>query len=149
VGRSSAPRREYPIATLAQLRAGLKTRLETIASLQGVYAEAPAQVSTPGAVVRYASPAITYATTLGGGSHDYSFSILLLVSTAQGSPAQSVLDPYLDTSGADSVYAAVDADPDLGLSGVTAMVTSVANAGPVTWAGAEYLGAEFLVTVLA
>lgn len=137
------------MATLDQLRDGLAARLETIASLKGVYPEAPGLVETPGAVVRFASPAITYATTQGGLSHDYAFSILLLVSQAQGSPAQSQLDPYLDTSGVDSVYAAVDADPDLGLVGVTATVTSVTNAGLVSWGGTEYLGAEFLVSVLA
>jgi hypothetical protein len=137
------------MATLAQLRAGLAARLETIASLNGVYPEAPGLIATPAAVIRFASPAIIYATTQGGMSDDYSFSILLLVSTAQGSPAQSQLDPYLDTAGADSVYAAVDADPDLGGICDVATVTSVANAGPVTWAGVEYLGAEFLVTVLA
>jgi hypothetical protein len=137
------------MATLAQLRAGLADRLDTIASFKGGYTEAPAQVETPCYIIRWASPAITYATSMGGGSHDYSFSILVLVSLAQGSPAQSQLDPYLDTSGADSVYAAVDGDPDLGLAGVTAAITTVANAGPVTWAGVEYLGAEFLGTVLA
>jgi hypothetical protein len=137
------------MATLAQLREGLATRLETIASLKGIYPESPSLVETPAAVIRFASPAVTYATTQGGSSDDYNFSVLLLVSAAQGSPAQSQLDPYLDTSGADSVYAAVDADPDLGGVCDVATVTSVANAGPVTWAGVEYLGAEFLVTVLA
>jgi hypothetical protein len=97
-----------------------------------------------------ASPAITYATS--AVSHDYSFSILLLVSVAQGSPAQEVLDGYLDTSGADSVFAAIEADPDLGGVCDAAMVTSVANAGLVEYpsgSGIAYLGAEFLVSVLA
>jgi hypothetical protein len=136
------------MATLAQLRDGLVDRLETIGSLKGVYPESPGQVETPGAIVRLGSPAITYARTMDG-SHDYSFSILLLVSVAQGSPAQSLLDGYLDPSGPDSVYAAVDADPDLGGVCDVATVTSVTNAGLVDWAGAQYLGAELSCTVLA
>ena len=135
------------MATLAQLRAGLATRLATIASLKGIYEDAPGQVETPGAVIRMGSPAITYATSTI--SHDYTFSILLLHSLADAGTAQENLDGYLDTSGADSVLAAVEADPDLGGACDAAMVTSVANAGPVTWHGVEYLGAEFLVTVLA
>lgn len=135
------------MATLAQLRAGLADRLETITSLKGVYEEAPGQVETPAAVIRMASPAITYATSTG--SHDYSFSVLLLVSLAQGAPASEVLDGYLDTTGVDSVFAAVEADPDLGGVCDAAVVTSVANAGLVTWNEVGYLGAEFLVTVLA
>jgi len=138
------------LATLAQLRAGLATRLGTIASLKGVYPESPGQVETPAAVIRMGSPAITYATSTV--SHDYSFSILLLVSIAQGAPSQEVLDGYLDTSGADSVFAAIEADPDLGGVCDAAMVTSVANAGLVEYpsgSGIAYLGAEFLVSVLA
>lgn len=135
------------MATLTQLRAGLADRLETIASLKGVYEESPGQVETPAAVIRMASPAITYATSTS--SHDYAFSVLLLVSLAQGAPASEVLDGYLDTTGADSVFAAVEADPDLGGVCDAAVVTSVANAGLVTWNEVGYLGAEFLVTVLA
>jgi hypothetical protein len=135
------------MATLSQLRGGLADRLATIASLKGVYEESPGQVETPAAVIRMGSPAITYATSTV--SHDYTFSVLLLVSIAQGAPAQGSLDGYLDTSGADSVFAAVEADTDLGGVAAAAMVTSVANAGLVTWNEVGYLGAEILVTVLA
>jgi hypothetical protein len=106
-------------------------------------------VETPGAVIRMGSPAITYSTSMGGTSHDYTFSILLLHSLADGGVAQDALDGYLDVSGADSVYAAVGAAPTLGGVCDAATVTSVANAGPVAWHGVEYLGAEFLVSVLA
>lgn len=137
------------MATLAQLRGGLADRLETITSLKGVYEESPGQVETPGAIIRPGSPFITYDTSLYAGSHDYQFSILLLVSVAQGAPASDVLDAYLDPTGTDSVVAAVLADPDLGGVAHSATVTSVSNAGLVSWAGVDYLGAEFLVSVLA
>lgn len=137
------------MATLAQLRAGLATRLETIASLKGVYEESPGQVETPAAVIRMGSPAISYGTSLASGSHDYTFSVLLLVSVAQGAAASDVLDPYLDPSGTDSVYAAVDAAPTLGGVCSAAVVTTVQQAGLVTWGEAAYLGAELLVSVLA
>lgn len=137
------------MATLTQLRGGLADRLETITTLKGVYEESPGEVNTPAAVIRPAQPFITYDTSVVGGSHDYQFSVLLLVSVAQGAGASDVLDPYLDPSGADSVHAAVHADPDLGGVASSAAVTSVANAGLVEYGGVQYLGAELLVSVLA
>ena len=136
------------MATLTQLRDGLADALGPIASLNGIYTDEPGQVEPPAAVIRLGSPAITYATSVAGGSHDYSFSVLLLVGNAS-TVGQETLDGYLDTSGADSVYAAVDAAPTLGGAAAVALVTTVQNAGIVTWAGGEYLGAELLVTVLA
>ena len=102
----------------------------------------------PAAVIRLGSPAITYSTSVAGASHDYAFTILLLVGNAS-TVGQEALDGYLDTSGPDSIYAAIDADPTLGGVADSAEVTTVQNAGLVTWAGADYLGAELLVAVLA
>jgi hypothetical protein len=137
------------MATLSQLRGGLAARLGTITSLKGVYKESPGQVETPGAVIRSGSPFIIYGTSVADGSHDYTFSVLLLVSIAQGAPSQEVLDPYLDPTGTDSVVAAIEADSDLGGVCDSAAVTQVVNAGLVSWAGVDYLGAELLVSVLA
>jgi hypothetical protein len=140
------------LATLAALRDGLRDRLTTITSLVGVYTEDPGQVDTPAAVVRMASPAIVYGTSMGPGTNDYSFSILLLVSLAQGPPAIAQLDTYLDPTGADSVYAALYADPDLSGVADSSLTTQVANVGLVEYpsgSGITYLGAEVLVSVLA
>jgi hypothetical protein len=136
------------LATLAQLRAGLVARLATIPSLKGIYSDEPGQVEPPAAIVRMGSPAITYSTSVAGGSHDYAFSILLLIGNST-TVAQEALDGYLDPAGTDSIYAAVDGDPDRGGVAAAAVVTTVQNAGLVTWAGGEYLGAELLVTILA
>src|SRR5262245_6145556 len=140
------------MATLAALRDGIRDRLETIDSLVGVHTEDPGQVNTPAAVVRMGSPAITYGTSMGPGSHDYTFSILVLVSVAVGSPAIVALDPYLDPTGTDSIYAALFADPDIGGVADAVVATQVANVGLVEYpsgSGITYLGAEILVSVLA
>lgn len=137
------------MATLAQLRAALAARLDTITSFKGGYVEAPGQVDPPAYIIRLGSPAITYATAVTPDAHDYQFSILVLVATAQGAPAQELLDAYLDPTGTDSVYAVIAASPTLGGAAAAALVTTVTNAGLVSWAGADYLGAEFLVEVLA
>ena len=136
------------MASLSELRAALAAQLTSMTSLQGIYTDEPGQVSPPAAVIRLGSPAITYSTSVAGGSHDYSFTILLLVGNAS-TVGQEALDGYLDTSGPDSIYAAVNADPTLGGVADSAEVTTVQNAGLVTWAGADYLGAELLVAVLA
>jgi hypothetical protein len=140
------------LSTLAQLRDGLRDRLTTIPSLVGVYTEDPGQADTPAAIVRMATPAITYGTSMGPGTHDYQFSILLLVSVAQGPPAVVQLDPYLDPAGTDSVYQALQADPELAGVADAAVLTQVANVGLVEYpsgSGVTYLGAELLVSVLA
>jgi hypothetical protein len=136
------------MATLAQLRAGLATRLATITSLKGIYSDEPGQVEPPAAIIRMGSPAITYATSAAGATHDYTFSILLLVGNSSTVGGEA-LDSYLDPASADSVYAAVDTSPTLGGVAAAAVVTTVQNAGLVTWSGGEYLGAELLVSVLA
>ena len=136
------------MATLSQLHTGFAAAMATIDSIGArTYTEAEAQVETPGVVVRSAEPAVIYNTSTG--SHDYQLAPLLLVTTSAGALALDVLQPYLDVTGADSVYAAVQADPTLGGACDSAVVVQVARAGIVAWGGVEYLGAEFLVNVLA
>lgn len=137
------------MATLSQLKAGLAGRLATIPSIgTRTYGDADAQVETPGVVIRHGTPVVTYASTQDG-TCDYLLSVLLLVSTAAGASSSDALDAYLDPSGADSVFAAVQADSSLGGVADDAVVTSVSNAGLLERQGVSYLGAEFLVTVYA
>lgn len=132
------------MATIAQIRDGLKARLATIQGLRP-FDYAPGAVTPPAAVVY--PETIAYGTSLREQTHDPRFIILVLVNPANDRTAQDALDAYLDPSGASSILAAVDADPTLGGAASYAAVTRLTDYGNVTFGGTEYLGAKLSVEV--
>lgn len=108
----------------------------------------PGQIVTPAAVVWVDS--ITYSSALHGGAHDLSVACLVLVATVEDRTSQDALHAYLDPTGAQSVYEAVNLNPTL--SGVvdSAVVLAVpeGQAGLVEYAGVSYRGARLNVSVL-
>jgi hypothetical protein len=108
----------------------------------------PGQVTPPAAVLWVDS--ITYATSQNSASHDLTVAVLLLASDASSEDGQELLLAYLEPTGTSSVYAALDADPDLGQAGLIAMVTAVpeGQAGRVQYGGVEYQGARLNVGVM-
>lgn len=137
------------MATVTELREGIAERLATITGLR-VHDTVPDTVSPPAAVVRPDQGTfLTYDTTMGGESHDYLFVVTVLVAGGVDRAAQEAVDAYLATSGARSIHAALEADPELGGVADDAHVSSARNYGPVTFAGVDYFGADLLVQVKA
>ncbi len=135
--------------TLALVRSGLKTRLETITSLKGhCYNVVPNQVNGPAfAVVR---PVRTQAHATFASRGAMYFEVEVGVSLAGGlEAAQGRLDPYLDASGTESVIAAIEADSDLGGSAGAEDVSIIGWRDYNTFArnGIDYLGATLDVEV--
>lgn len=136
------------MASYSAVRAGLKTRLETITSpAWQVYAKAPGSVVIPCALVLPATPAVVFDGTMGRGSDDLRFRVLVLIGKPDDELAQENLDPYLAGSGSQSVKAAIEGAAIAGTS--YAVVPEVSEYGEVTYAGTDYLGAEFAVIVNA
>lgn len=135
------------MTTLQALRDGLKARLDTIAGLR-VYDTAPGQVEPPCAVIWVDQ--VVYATTMGGRSHEVILAVLLLVSAAVERVAQDALDGYMSFDGASSIYAAVEADPDLGglVDACQVIAVPEGQAGLVEYGGVQYQGARFNVGVM-
>lgn len=130
----------------SDIRAALKTRLDTIEGLRA-YDNAPGQVNVPAAVVTPAAGEfITYGTSMGGQSDELAFIITLLVDTALTPNAQKKLDAYLDGAGPGSVRAVVEAS-GLGSGAELQKVTGVRSYGLIEYAGTDYLGCVFAVTV--
>lgn len=142
------------MASVSALREGLKTRLATISGLRAhaiVVGDVvpPAAVVIPGDPGRKNSMAINYDATMGRGSDDFQFTVLLLVSNKVERVSQDTLDDYLDGSGATSIKAAIEADGTLGGIAHFTNVVGVRDYGLVSYGGQQYVGAEFMVEVTA
>jgi len=98
------------VASLTQLRDGLKTRLATISGLRA-YAEFPDAVVVPAAIVR---PLRGQFRSALSGHPQTAFEVLVLVSMPRLDKAQDALDPYLADTGASSIFAALEGDRTLG-----------------------------------
>ena len=134
------------MGTLALIRSGLKTRLDTRVS---AYANWPDTINTPCALVKPASQQF-HQTSGGLSSSRISFEVTLLAAPIDAGldDAQSLLDSYLDESGTASIKAALEADPTL--SGVVSdlIVRGWKGYGSRAVNGVEYLGATFDVEVI-
>ncbi len=99
------------MATNAQLRAGLLTRLQTIAGLRA-HAKWPGNIEPPAALVRRLR---TQQHTTFSGNGSVTFEITVAVSKAGDlDRAQTALDEYTSLSGDRSIVAALEGDMTLG-----------------------------------
>lgn len=131
------------MATIAQIRAGLKTRLETITGLQ-VYDYRPGTISPPTAIV--ARQSTQYDVTFDGAD-DHTMGVQVYVAFSNDRAAEDNLDAYLNESGTTSVVAAIHADSTLGGVVDFCRVSQVVDNGLVTIGGVDYLGATFTVEI--
>lgn len=140
------------MASVAAIRNGLKARLETIDGLR-VYeyhapkAEPPTAIIMPGDPGRSNTYAVKFDATMGRGSDDLVFTVLVVVSNVVERAAQDKLDAYLDGEGAPSIKAAIEGEATLGGIVSFARVAAIRQYGLVQYANQTFVGAEFLVEV--
>lgn len=130
------------MATIPQIRDAIKTRLDTVSGLN-VYDTVPGQVHTPAAIIRRRSG--PRPSTLGATNHDYTFVVTVLTSLADDRAAQDKLDAFLSGGGADSIMAAIDADPDLGSVVEFAQIADIEADQVIEYAGGSYVGADIVI----
>ena len=128
------------MASLAGLRTATQVRLQTISGLR-CYDVLPDQIELPAATVLLKMPVIYDASMKG--SSIWKLHVTVLVSRWDATRAQHQIDPYIDTTGASSVKAAIEGDRTLGGACDDVRVTSVTNYGPATYAGVTYLACEY------
>ena len=131
--------------SLADIRAGMGTNLETIAGIR-VYEEVPDSPALPCAAIRLER--VTYDVAFQRGATEYGFVVQTVVTRATVQRAQRKLDQFIDTS-ARSVKTAIESDSSLGGAAFDVRVEEVRDINPVTIGGLEYLAVDFAVTVLA
>ena len=135
-------------ATLAQIRAGLNTRLATISNIQ-TYAYLPGVPSLPCAFV--AGPRdVNYHQAMADGMSEWTMVLWVLVSNATPTvESQTDLDAFVSPTGSSSVKAAVEGDTTLGGIVADTVVDSSDGYSFYVTEGGSYLGAQFVVRVAA
>lgn len=131
--------------SLADIRAGLGTNLETIAGIR-VYEEIPDSPAIPCAVVELQE--VSYDVTFQRGMTEYTFVIHLVVVRTTERRAQRKLDLFID-DGSKSVKTAIESDSNLGGAAFDCRVTELRDIGPTTIGDVTYMSAKFAVTVIA
>jgi hypothetical protein len=131
----------------AAVRAALAAQLAAQIPGLRVSASRSAQVNVPAAVVLPApGTVVSYKETMDG-SADLYLRVVVLVGEGDSSSGQDLMDPYLSTTGGQSIYAAVQADPTLGGVVSYADVWEASGYGMIPWGGVDYLGCSFTVRV--
>lgn len=133
------------MATLAQIRAGLKVRLATVTGLE-CYEHLPDTLNVPGAAVHYLGPVDGPYATFGGNAYD-EFLILLAVGATDLADAQTALDEYMSKSGSKSIQAAIEGDPTLAAAVDFSLFNGWEEAGEVDVGGIPYHAARARVNV--
>lgn len=132
------------MATLAEIHAGLVTRLDTIDGLR-VRDHVPDQIEPPMAVVTFVSS--TFHGAFQDGLRPYEFVIVVLVGQANSRSAQASLLEYANTTGTKSIKAAIEADRTLGLTNTDAIVTEVDTFQTEQVGGYQYVGLTFTLAI--
>ena len=134
-------------ATVSQVKDGLKTRIETVPGLRG-FDYQPDQVNPPFAFatldeIRY------HQTGMSSGGVVMDFTVTVVVQRVSERTAQDKVDQYTSWDGAQSVRAAIEADPTLGGVCSDLIVNSASNFTNIDANDTLYLAMDFKVTVYA
>lgn len=134
------------MATLTDIRTALASSLGAIRGLR-VEASVPDNPKPPTAIV--IPQGITFDMAMRRSLDEYEFSILLITGRMSERQAQNTLDAFCAPTGTSSIKAVINADATLGGVVQSARVTNMRNYGSLTVGDADYLSAEFAVTVYA
>ena len=130
--------------TLSAIRTGLQARLQTIKKLK-VYDRPPDSINQfPAAIIVPLGGLYDYAMNTG---IRYQFEVTLLVARQELVTAQEILDPYIDRSGTNSIYAAIDGDTTLGGECSECRIAEFRDYGGLSYGGHIYLGVKFIIEV--
>lgn len=105
------------------------------------------QVNPPMAIIHpQTGSLIRYSTTMDGET-DYNLRALIIVSIGDTTEGQDLLDAYLSPTGAQSVYAAIQADPSLGGQVSYCAVIEATGYGLTSFGGIDYLACSLVLNI--
>ena len=131
--------------TFTAVRQALATTLATIPGLN-TYAEYAEQITVPAAIVLPVQGTfMNYATM--DGALDITLRAALCVARADGSGGQAIMDPFLATTGTQSVFAALQASGGLGGVVSYANLMEATGYGPISVGAIDYLGCHLIVSI--
>jgi hypothetical protein len=134
------------MASISELRAGIKTNLATIAGLR-VSDYQPDNINPPVAIVFPIS--VDYDDTFQRGMQTYTFSVQIIVGRVSERTGQNAIDAYISSTGANSIKLAIESNKTLGGKAFDTRVTDMRNYGELLVGEVNYLSAEFVVLCYA
>jgi hypothetical protein len=134
------------MASITELRAGIKTNLATINGLR-VSDYQPDSINPPVAIVFPVS--LNYDETFHRGMQTYTFAVQVIVGRVSERTGQSTIDSYCSSTGTNSIKLAIESDKTLAGKAFDLRVTDMRNYGELIVGEVNYLSAEFLVLCYA
>jgi hypothetical protein len=134
------------MASISELRAGIKTNLATITGLR-VSDFQPDNINPPVAIVFPIS--VNYDETFARGMQTYTFSVQVIVGRVSERSGQNSIDAYISSTGTKSIKLAIESNKTLGGKAFDLRVTDMRNYGELLVGEVNYLSAEFVVLCYA
>jgi hypothetical protein len=134
------------VSRFSDIRTGLAEALSTITSLR-TYDTLPDNPAPPCALI--APRSVTFDSVFVRGADSFTFDVMILVRRASERSGQDELDAYCDSTGAQSVKTAIEADPTLGGRIDSLQVTGITTIGAVDIGESTYLQAVIAVDIIA
>jgi hypothetical protein len=134
------------MASISELRAGIKTNLATISGLR-VSDFQPDNINPPVAIVFPIS--VNYDETFARGMQTYTFSVQVIVGRVSERTGQNSIDAYISSTGTKSIKLAIESNKTLGGKAFDLRVTDMRNYGELLVGEVNYLSAEFVVLCYA
>jgi hypothetical protein len=134
------------MASISELRAGIKTNLATITGLR-VSDFQPDNINPPVAIVFPIS--VDYDDTFARGMQTYTFSVQVIVGRVSERSGQNAIDSFISSTGANSIKLAIESDKTLAGDAFDVRVTDMRNYGELLVGEVNYLSAEFVVLCYA
>jgi hypothetical protein len=134
------------MASISELRAGIKTNLATINGLR-VSDFQPDNINPPVAIVFPIG--VSYDDTFQRGMQTYTFAVQVIVGRQSERSGQNSIDAYCSSTGASSIKLAIESNKTLGGKAFDLRVTDMRNYGELLVGEVNYLSAEFVVLCYA
>jgi hypothetical protein len=134
------------MASISELRAGIKTNLATISGLR-VSDFQPDNINPPVAIVFPIG--VSYDDTFQRGMQTYTFAVQVIVGRQSERSGQNSIDAYCSSTGASSIKLAIESNKTLGGKAFDLRVTDMRNYGELLVGEVNYLSAEFVVLCYA
>ena len=134
------------MASITELRTGIKTNLATINGLR-VSDYQPDNINPPVAIVFPVS--LNYDETFHRGMQTYTFAVQVIVGRVSERTGQSTIDSYCSSTGTNSIKLAIESDKTLAGKAFDLRVTDMRNYGELIVGEVNYLSAEFVVLCYA
>jgi hypothetical protein len=134
------------MASITELRAGIKNNLATISGLRTSDYQ-PDSINPPVAIVFPVS--VNFDETFQRGMQTYTFAVQVIVGRVSERTGQSTIDAYCSSTGASSIKRAIESDKTLAGKAFDLRVTDMRNYGELLVGEVNYLSAEFVVLCYA